>query len=205
MSRQTRLLLFAAASIIGLALGYLGIRLFPQPYTFRGSLIEPPIPATDFTLQNYDGRPFTLSEQRGKVVLLFFGYTNCPDVCPTTLSDYRRIASQLGERAEEVVFVMVTADRERDTPEQLGTYVTAFGPEFYGLTGSKAELQAVYDGYGVFVEKEEPDSTLGYLVSHTSRVYVIDQGGSLRLTFPFGLDVQAMADDIAHLVSSGDS
>lgn len=205
MNKQTRLMLFAIATVVGLALGYLGIQIFPQPYTFRGSLIEPLLSATDFTLQAHNGQPFTLSEQHGKVVLLFFGYTSCPDVCPATLAEYRQIASQLGDQADAAIFVMITADPERDTPERLANYVTAFNPDFLGLAGSPEELQAVYDGYGVFVEKEDTDSKAGYLVSHTARIYVIDQDGNLRLTFPFGMEAEDIGSDIAHLISSGDS
>jgi protein SCO1/2 len=195
------LILFALAALVGLALGYSGIQLLPQPYTFRGSAIEPPVPAKDFALQTHAGQPFTLSEQRGKVVLLFFGYTSCPDVCPATLGEYKKIATQLGERAAEVQFVMITADPERDSPEQMANYITAFNPNFLGLTGSQEALQAVYDAYGAFVEKEETTGATGYLVMHTSRIYVIDQNNNLRLTFPFGMAAEAMAADLYHLLS----
>lgn len=199
------LILLVLATLIGLVLGYSGIQLLPQPYTFKGSAIDPPVPAADFTLQTHDGRSFTLSEQRGKVVLLFFGYTSCPDVCPATLGEYKKIAAQLGEQAAEVQFVMITADPERDTPERMANYITAFNPNFLGLTGSQEALQAVYEAYGAFVEKEETDgATGGYLVAHTSRVYVIDQEGNLRLTFPFGMGSEAMAADIYHLLAGAE-
>ncbi|GAB4577308.1 MAG: SCO family protein [Anaerolineales bacterium] len=192
--------LFGIAALIGLALGYSGIQFLPQPYRFQGSAIEPPVPAADFTLQTHDGQPFTLSAQRGKVVLLFFGYTSCPDVCPATWGAFKKIAAQLGERAAEAQFVMITADPERDTPDQMANYITAFNPNFLGLTGSQEALQPVYEAYGAFVEKEETDGATGYLIAHTSRVYVIDQEGRLRLTFPFGMAAEAMAADVYHLL-----
>jgi protein SCO1/2 len=167
-------------------------------------LIDPPIPVDDFTLQRPDGQSFTLSDQQGKVVLIFFGYTSCPDVCPTTLADFKQIRARLGDAAGNVQFVFITVDPERDTPERIGQYVTTFHPAFIGLTGSQAELESVYAGFGVFVEKEDTGSSAGYLVSHTSRVYVIDQDGKLSLTFPFGMEAEAMAEDIAHLVKSSD-
>lgn len=191
-----------AAVFVGMGIVYLGTLIFQAPYTYQGSLIDPPAPAADFTLQDPEGQPFTLSEQRGKVVLIFFGYTSCPDVCPTTLVDFKQIQARLGDAASDVEFVLITVDPERDTPEKIGQYVTTFHPDFIGLTGSQAALDAVYAGYGVFVEKENVGSSAGYLVSHTSRVYVIDQDGNLRLTFPFGMAAEAMAEDITHLLKS---
>ncbi len=198
-----KLSIFALATVLGLGLGLLIVISIPKPYTFQGSYFEQALPAADFTLQDQHGRPFTLSQQRGKVVLIFFGYTSCPDVCPTTLGEYKKIAQRLGERADQVAFVMITADPERDTPERLGNYVSTFHPDFLGLTGSPEALQAVYDAYGVFVEKEESESKANYLVSHTSRVYVIDPDGNLRLTFPFGMAAESMAEDVLHLLPTG--
>jgi protein SCO1/2 len=132
--------------------------------------------------------------------LLYFGYTSCPDVCPATLANYRQIHEQLSDRANQVKFVMITVDPERDTPEKVARYVTAFNPAFVGLSGSMEELKSIWDAYGIFVEKEDSGSAVGYLVSHTSRIFVIDQDGNLGLTFPFGLTAEDMASDIRHLL-----
>ena len=94
-------------------------------YHFQGSRIDPPIAAPDFTLTQANGEEFQLSEQRGKVVLIFFGYTFCPDVCPTTLAEYKVIHEELGEAAEQVEFVYITVDPERDTPEVIDRYARA--------------------------------------------------------------------------------
>ena len=200
MTNTQKIILFSGVVLLTVVIGYLGASGLLNPVVYQGSLIEPPIPAADFSLTDQSGRPFTLSDQEGKVVLIFFGYTSCPDVCPTTMADFKRITEILGEKASEVVFVMVTADPERDTPERMGAYVNAFHPGFVGLSGTPEELALVYADYGVFVEKEETDNA-NYEVSHTARVYVIDRDGSLRLTFPFGLGARAMADDIAHLLA----
>jgi protein SCO1/2 len=97
--------LIAIAAVMGI-----WAETFSQAYTFRGSLIDPPMPAPDFTLNNQYGQPFRLSEQRGKLVLIFFGYTNCPDVCPSTLAQFRQVRTQLGTQAERVQFVFITVD-----------------------------------------------------------------------------------------------
>jgi len=171
-----------------------------KPYTFRGSVLEPLQLAPEIRLTNFDGQPFQLSEQRGKVVLIFFGYTSCPDVCPTTLAEFRKVFAELGPQAAQTRVVFITVDPERDTPDKIAAYVTIFHPDFWGLTGSQAELETVYKAYGVFREKQESSSAAGYLVSHTATVYVIDKQGNLRLTFPYGLGWEAMFKDIRYLL-----
>ncbi len=189
--------------IFGLALVAVGAFAFARPYTYQGSLIDPPLPAADFALDATDGSVFQLSEQRGKVVLLFFGYTRCPDVCPTTLYDFKQIIQSLGEQAQDVRFVFVTVDSQRDSLAHLGDYVQAFDPQITALSGSLEALEAVYADYGVFIQKNDLGSAAGYLIDHTARVYVIDADGNLSLTFPFGMEAEAMADDIAHLLEEG--
>lgn len=200
MTNPQKIILFTGVVLLTVIIGYLGASGVFNPVVYQGSLIEPPMQAKDFTLSDQFGRTFTLSEQKGKVVLLFFGYTSCPDVCPTTMADFKRITEFLGDKAAEVTFVMITADPERDTAERMGAYVNAFHPDFIGLSGTPEELQAIYSDFGVFVEREVTDNP-NYEVSHTARVYVINRDGDLRLTFPFGLEARAMADDIAHLLA----
>ncbi len=189
--------------IVGVVLAVVGVFVLEKPYTYQGSVIDPPSQAADFTLEATDGFVFRLAEQRGKVVLLFFGYTHCPDVCPTTLYDYKQIIEQLGRQVDDVQFVFVTVDPERDTLEHLAAYVTAFDPRILGLSGSPEALNEVYAHYGVYVEKKDVGSAAGYLVDHTARVYVIDRDGNLSLTFPFGMEAEAMAEDISHLLEEG--
>jgi protein SCO1 len=170
-------------------------------YHFQGSRIDPPIAAPDFTLTQANGEEFQLSEQRGKVVLIFFGYTFCPDVCPTTLAEYKVMHEELGEAAEQVEFVYITVDPERDTPEVIDRYARAFNPEFIGLSGEESELQPIYDRYGVFREIQEAQASGSYLVAHTSVIYVIDKEGNWRLTFPFEMGPYEMAEDVLFLVN----
>lgn len=171
-----------------------------RPYTFHGSVLEPLRPAPEISLTNFDGQPFRLSEQRGRVVLIFFGYTSCPDVCPTTLAEFRKVFAELGPQSEQVRAVFITVDPERDTPEKNAAYVSVFHPAFLGLSGTPEELEAVYKAYGVFYEKQETGSAAGYLVSHTATVYVVDKQGNLRLTFPYGLGWDAMLADVRQLL-----
>lgn len=186
--------------IVGLALAILGFYTLKTPYTYQGSLIDPPASAADFTLDASDGTAYQLSEQRGNIVLLFFGYTHCPDVCPTTLYDYKQIIQSLDSKAENVQFLFITVDPERDSLDHLAEYVSAFDPAILGLSGTPEALNEIYAHYGVFIEKKDVGSAAGYLVDHTARVYVINADGNLRLTFPFGMTAEAMAEDVEHLL-----
>ena len=167
----------------------------PKTDTFRGTLYDPALPAPEIELTQGNGSSFRLSEKRGNVVLLFFGYTSCPDVCPTTLSEMKRVMADLGADAERVQVVFVTVDPERDTPQKLQEYVSIFNPTFIGLSGSMEELEKVWSDYGVYREEEElPNSATGYLVNHTARVYLIDRDGNLRLSYSYGTPT----DDFVH-------
>jgi len=169
--------------------------------SFKGSALGEPVAVPDFALTDHHGERFRLSDQRGLVVLMFFGYTSCPDVCPTTLATWRRVQEGLGEDAQRVRFVFVTVDPERDTPERLGLHVTAFSPEFIGLTGTAEELEAVYEVFDVFYQKEAvPESALGYLISHTATAFVLDGTGQWRLRETYGTTAEDIVHDIQQLL-----
>jgi protein SCO1 len=168
---------------------------------FAGTELTPPLPATDFILKATDGADFRLSQLRGKVVLISFGYTFCPDVCPTTLVELSQVRARLREAAKRVQVVFITLDPERDTLERLRIYTTAFDPSFIGLAGSDEQLAQVRKMYGVMAEKQVVSGTAAsYLIAHSAYTYVIDQEGRLRLLFPFGLSIEEMADDIVQLL-----
>jgi len=174
--------------------------LFQKPYTFHGTVIKPPLPLKDFRLPTANNQTFHLSDQQGKVVLLFFGYTSCPDVCPTTLAEFKQAYAKLGNEADKVAFVMITADPERDTPDRVANYAAFFNPAFIGLGGERADLEKIWKELGVYVEKQETNSAAGYLVDHTASVFVIDQNGNLRLMYPYGTSASDMADDLSQLL-----
>ena len=155
-------------------------------------------------LTGHDGRPRTLADFRGKVVVLFFGYTQCPDVCPTTLAELARVMKSLGADADQVQVLFVTVDPERDTPDILSHYVPAFDPRFLGLYGNLEQTRAVAKEFKVFFEKR-PGSTPGsYTVDHSAQVYVLDKKGRLRLF----VREQRIATDLPHdlrlLLQEGD-
>ncbi len=171
--------------------------------SFKGSVLDEPVSVPDFALTDHQGERFRLSDQRGRVVLLFFGYTSCPDVCPTTLATWRRVQEGLGEDSERVRFVFVTVDPERDTPERLRLHVTAFSPDFVGLTGTPEELEAVYEAFDVFYQKDAvPESALGYLISHTATAFVLDGDGQWRLRETYGTPAEDIVHDIRQLLGS---
>jgi protein SCO1/2 len=171
------------------------VLLIPKKDTFRGTLYDPALPAPEISLVRDNGSNFRLSELRGDVVLLFFGYTSCPDVCPTTLSDLHKVSDEMGNAVDQVKVVFVTVDPDRDTPEAIQKYVSIFNPSFIGLSGTEQALEPVWKEYGVYREIDKETSTAtGYLVTHSARVYVIDPDGNLRLSYSYGTP----ADDIAH-------
>lgn len=192
----------AAWWLVGVAAGgavmLLLAQLLGSQHTFRGSLIEPAFPAPEFILTREDGTEFHLSDLRGTLVLLYFGYTSCPDVCPTTLSDLHRIREELGKQAKNTQVVFVTVDPEIDTREKISAYARAFDPSFIGLSGPRPVLEQIWQDYGMYVEKHtEDDSTV---VDHSSRTYLIDPQGSLLLTYPFGAKSQDIVADIRYLL-----
>src|SRR4030095_8503476 len=149
-----KILLVGLASLLLIAGVAAGVFLFSKPAGFRGTTYGEPYPvAKEIELSRGNGHRFRLSEMRGKAVLLFFGYTSCPDVCPTTLAELKQALEKLGqEKAQQVEVLFVTVDPERDTPERVQEYVNHFNPDFIGLSGSESELVPVWQKYGVFRE-----------------------------------------------------
>ncbi len=172
-----------------------------QPDSFRGTEMPAGLEAPDFQLVDQHHRLFQLNNQRGAVVLLFFGYTFCPDVCPLTLSHWKKISDLLGAAAGDVRFVYITVDPERDTPEQLAVHLSVFNDDFIGLTGKTKDLDQVYKYFGVIHEKVQiAESSTGYLMNHTARTNLVDQNGNWRLTFAYNTDPEIIAHDIQLLL-----
>jgi protein SCO1 len=168
---------------------------------FNGTVLDPPKPVADFSLTDQNGGTFRLSEQRDHVVLLFFGYTFCPDVCPTTLGKWARVREALGQEAQDVRFVFVTVDPQRDTPERLGQHMAVFNADFIGLTGPDDALEQVYQSFGVYHEKDtSTESAAGYLVNHTASAFVVDKQGRWRLVHSFDTPADEIVDDIRQLL-----
>jgi protein SCO1 len=195
MDRKTLLVGLIAFSLIGAVA--VGVFLFSKPDSYRGTTYAEPYPAaTEFELASANDKTFQLRETRGKVVALFFGYTSCPDICPTTMAELNQALQKLGDRADQVQVLFVTVDPQRDTPERVQEYVNHFNPSFIGLSGSEPELAKVWNQYGVFRQVVEGTSAAGYLVDHTARVTLIDQQGNLRVSFPFDTPVEDVVHDL---------
>ncbi len=169
-------------------------RLPPLPSV----VYDPPQPMPDIVLTRHDGDPFRLSDHRGEVVALYFGYTNCPDVCPLTLSTYERALRELpAELRGRVQVVMVTVDPERDTEEALASYVPRFDPAFVGATGDLTEVQAVLRDWRIRAEKEQVSADgSSYFMAHPSSSFVLDGTGARRLKVPHSITVEQLALDL---------
>ena len=162
----------------------------------RSGAFDPPRAAPDFTLPTPRGGEFRLSRHLGKVVALTFGYTSCPDVCPTVLAELAQVRERLGSAAKRVQVVYVSVDPERDTLTRLRAFTEQFDKTFLGLSGSLDQLAPVWKAYGVSVVRRElPGSKpLTYLVHHSASVFLIDGAGRLRVMAPFGTP----SDDVLH-------
>lgn len=193
LSRNAAALL-AASCIVTLAIGC-------RPPSFHGTAYEPPEVAPSVVLQRANGAKFSLAEQRGSVVLLYFGYTHCPDVCPTTLSDWKRVKTSLGRDASRVRFVFISVDPGRDDPATLQHYVSRFDPDFIGATSDSATLAGIERSFHVNSSREESASADGYSVTHPSQTFVVDKTGNLRLLYSFGMQTSDIVSDIRQLLS----
>lgn len=178
------------------------ILILTQEYQFEGAVIDPAQPAPPLDLIDSTGQEFDLKKHQGNVVLIFFGYTSCPDVCPTTLSEMKRVKAALGEAAEDVQVVFVTVDPDRDTFEKLDAYVSLFDPSFIGLTGSSEALEKAWKDYGVFREIDtESETAADYLVNHSSRLYLVDPDGKLAVTYSYGTPADTIAKDVNYILN----
>ncbi len=154
----------------------------------------------DFKLTDHTGHGRRLNDFRGKVVALFFGYTHCPDVCPTTLSTFAMALKSMGKDARRVQVLFVTVDPERDTPALLAQYVSAFNPDFLGLYTDSASLAKLAAEYKIVYRKSGGNSPHDYLIDHTAGTFVYDPQGRLRLLVPYGSQPKAIAQDLTALL-----
>jgi protein SCO1/2 len=188
---MNRRLILVGIGILALLILVGAFELIRKP-SFKGALITPPWPAPEIRLTDHNGQPFTMTSQRGKVVLLYFGYVNCPDECPLTMAHVKLARESLGNQASNVQVAMVSTDPARDTPQALKDFMLHFDPSFLGLTGSQEELQKAWKDYGVTVEEGGE--------THSTYLYVIDPAGNVRETFLPDSEPQDIAHDLKLLV-----
>lgn len=153
-----------------------------------------------FELADHTGKRRTLADFRGKVVLLFFGFTHCPDACPTALAQMAQTMEKLGPDGAKVQGLFVTVDPKRDTAEVLGKYVPAFNPTFLGLRGSGEETAAAAAEFKIFYAAQAPDASGSYTVDHSAGIYALDRAGRLRLYMGPGRTVESMVHDVKLLL-----
>lgn len=154
----------------------------------------------DFALTDHNGVPRRLADFKGKVVVLFFGFTQCPDVCPTNMAEWAEVMKRLGQDAQRVQVIFITVDPERDTPALLAKYVPSFNPTFLGLYGDVATTQKTARDFKVYYEKVPGKTPTTYTISHTAGSYVFDTQGKLRLFVRHGQGLEALEHDIRQLL-----
>jgi len=157
--------------------------------------------AKDFALKDFNGKVRTMADFKGKAVIIFFGYTQCPDVCPTTMSDLAVMMKKLGPLADKVQVLFITVDPERDTPQLLSKYVPGFDPRFLGLSGDAAATEKVAKDFRVFYQKVPGKEPGSYSVDHTAGMFIYDTQGRIRLFARNGQDVDNLMHDIRILLS----
>jgi len=172
----------------------------PEAAKFRSTDITGADFGKALALTGHDGKPRTLADFRGKLVVLFFGYTHCPDICPTTLADMAAVMKQLGPDAARVQVLFATVDPERDTPEVLSKYVPAFDASFLGLSGDAAATQRAAKEFRIFYEKRPGGAPGAYTVDHSAQSYVLDGQGRLRLFVKQDRIAQDLAGDLRMLL-----
>lgn len=176
-----------------------GLAIVDSDSYFDGSTrIDPPRPLTDFTLTAHTGEPMSLSDLKGKIVLVYFGYTHCPDICPITLGDYKQVKQELGEMADRVAFLMISVDGSRDTPTHMAGFLENFDPEFIGMTGEDAVLQKIGADYGLYYELQSGEN---YTVDHTASIFMINPDMELAIIYTYGTEPDVIVQGIRDLLS----
>ncbi len=193
---RRRVLTSLAALALSAALAGCGDSTGPS---FTGSDITGTHMGQGWTLTGTNGKPYTLQSFAGKVTLFFFGYTQCPDVCPTTLAELAQVVHLLGDQASRVQIVMITVDPERDTPEVLGAYVSSFDPSFLGLTGTPEQVKLAAGAFKAYYAKVA-QANGGYSMDHSASFYLFDTQGEARVLLNNSASAAVVAHDIEALL-----
>lgn len=193
-------LLISGATPIASPAAHVALQPAPPRTALSGKLYDPPRPAFDFALPASTGQTVRLRDQQGQVVLLFFGYTFCPDVCPTVLADIKQALAQLGPQAQAVTVLFVSVDPARDTPARLAEYLGYFHEAGYiGLSGGEAETAAIAYAYGAkFYREENTTATGGYSMAHTTRLFLINRQGEWVMSLPWGITADQLATNLRY-------
>ncbi|MCK6438340.1 SCO family protein [Rivihabitans pingtungensis] len=171
----------------------------PPAVAFQGRDISGSLTLQDFTLTDHNGQPRKLSEFRGKPVAVYFGYTHCPDVCPTTLAELAQSMRELGPQADQVQVLFITIDPARDTQALLKSYAPAFDPRFIGLTGSPAQIASVAGQFRALYRRQD-GANGDYTMDHSAGTYLLDRDGKLRVEVPYGSGAATFTHDLRALL-----
>ncbi len=181
-----------------------GVLAACKPTTEVAKTVATDITGADFaqalTLTDHTGKPRTLTDFKGKAVILFFGYTHCPDVCPTTMADLKQTMKMLGSRADELQVLFVTLDPTRDTQEVLAKFVPSFDKRFIGLRGTEEEVAATAANFKVYAKKVESKGNSDYTIDHSAGAYAFDKEGKIRLYIDYGERPADIANDIKQIL-----
>ena len=200
---MTRRLLLALAPAVLASVLLAACEREPARPSFRSIDITGATYAQRLDLPDADGKPRSLADFQGKVVIVFFGYTQCPDVCPTALAEISELKNRLGADGAKVQPVFVTVDPERDTPEVIKAYVGGFGPDVVALRGTPEQTQAVAKEFKVFFAKVPGKAAGSYTMDHTAGLYVFDAKGRVRLFARYGSGVEPLLADVKALLAGG--
>lgn len=200
LSIPRRRLLAGALATLPLALALPGCTSKAEPLPFEGNDISGTHLGRDLDMIDTTGQRRTLADYRGKALLVFFGYTQCPDVCPTAMAQAAQVMQLLGDQARDVRVLMISVDPARDTPDILGAYVQAFDPSFIGLTGTPEQLDKTARSFKAFYAKEPGPSPEHYAMNHSSAFYLLDREGEARALLGPSLTPEDMAHDIKLLL-----
>jgi len=200
-----RTVLFAAAALCLVLTGCdkSGSSSGAAKATYRGADITGAEYARTLSLPDANGQPRTLADFKGKVTVVFFGYTQCPDVCPTTMAELAQVKKALGAEGDKLQGVFVTVDPERDTPEILKSYMASFDPSFVALRGTLEQTQATAKEFKVFYAKVPGKTEGSYTMDHTAGAFVLDPQGKVRLFERYGGGVDALTADVKALLAEG--
>lgn len=193
-SATRRALLFTASAAC------LALAACSKPYVFHGVDITGVPYASGFDLTDFNGKQRTLSDFAGKVVVMYFGYTQCPDICPASMQVVAQAMDDLGDKARDVQFLFVTVDPQRDTPEILKSYVTHFNPTFLALTGTPTQIEQTAKDFKVYYKKVPGKTPGSYTMDHTAGFYVFDPKGKIRLFEREGVTAADLAQDLKALI-----
>ena len=212
-------LLIVVLFVLGTRLGMVLTQTIQEPHTSENlatagsggvALVEPPVLIQDFTLMSQTGQPLSMSELRGQPVLLFFGYTHCPEECPLTMADYTRVKQELGELGDEVHFLFISVDGERDSSAVMAEFLQQFDESFIGMTGDPDSLRQLGAQFGLLFEnvvlgndgsqRSATDQDANYFVNHISPSFLIDQNGYLSRVFFYGTKPNVITSHLQHFL-----